>query len=364
MIAVLIVVAVLCVLAYVFATQLSNWGGNQLRDSVSVPARANHAIAPLGKGMAYYDGATLHALDSHGRQIWSYAAGSSAGFSVDEGGVACWSGSMLSLIDAEKGSVPYSGHLENPVISARYSTGYTAAQVAALEGGVVQEHNSTMLLLDSGGRNVERIELPNQTVLDFGFFYNGANTLFWVMSLDTEGTVPVTTIKVYRPGKMVLAGTISDPMQVLYEVAFQPSKIRTVGETYIKDFDYTNKEITANRILVYGWYMIAKDGGAANPSMVFVPSSQADGSAGISDIRIIRGQSDNSIRLPSEAKQVFSSGDSVYAFANDRVMVTSGGSLEPVSYALPVYIDRVIGLTEGHSAIVTAGNAVYMIPLS
>ncbi|MDL2207055.1 hypothetical protein LJC33_09150, partial [Eubacteriales bacterium OttesenSCG-928-N13] len=359
-IAVLVVIVLLCGIAYLLATQLAGWRSDQLREVISIPARSGQAIEPLRDGVIYYDGANLHAMDARGRQIWSYAMGGSASFRVSDGGVATWSGTMLSLLSADDGSSSFSGHLESTVVSARYGSNYIAVQIADESKGSPDEHNSTMLLLDSGGRQVDRIALTNQTVLDFGFFHGG--TLFWVMSLDTEGTTPVCSVSTYRPGKM-RAGTVTDTSQVLYEVLFQSSNIRVVGLTYIKDFLYTNSEVTENRMLVYGWYMLDVDENQQNPFMVFVPTSQADGTSGISDIRTIQGQVDTTIRLPAAAKQVFASGNTVYAFANDRVMVCASGSSEPATYALPIYIDQVLSLTDNHTAIVSSGGDVYLIPL-
>lgn len=367
-IAVLLVVVLLCVGAYFIATQIVNARMPRLRDVITLPASSNQAIQPLGDGAIYFDGGSLHALDGRGRQIWGYPAGSSARFSVSDGGVATWSGTMLSLLDPSTGAALYSGNVENNVISARLGKTYAAVQLEKEpEAGAYvidpgKEHNSVMLILDTGGRQVDKIELTNQTVLDFGFFSNGQ--LFWVMSLNTEGTVPICTISSYKPRKM-LTGTVTDTEQFLYDVIFQSTKIRAVGLMYIKDFDYTGKEITANRILVYGWYLIDVDEHQQNPLMVFVPTAQADSGAGITELRTIQGQSDVSIRLPSAARQVFARGDAIYAFANDRVMVCRVGELEPVSYGLPgqMRIDNVIALTDNHSAIVTSGSAVYLIPL-
>ena len=357
---VLVVVALVCVIAYFAATQLANWRMPQLRKATAVSARSGQTIHALKNGMAYYDGTTVHALDGNGRQMWSHAAGGGADFSVGDGGIAIWMGTSLSLVNADNGTVPFTGTVEGPVISAYFGTNYAAVQIGQSIGGVTQEHNSVMLLLDTGGRQIDRIELPNQTVLDFGFFTNG--TLFWVMSLDTEGTEPLCSVSTYKPGRM-LAGTISDTEQMLYDVMFQSTQLRVVGLTNIKDYKYDSKEIIDNRILVYGWYLMDVDESKNNPLMVFVPKSEVEGGAGISDVRLIQGQHDQTIRLPSAAEQVFAKKDTLYAFSNDRVMVCSVGATEPSTFMLPVHIDNVIALTDNQSAIVTSGGSVYMIPL-
>lgn len=352
-VAVLLVVCLICGAAYLTARQIVAARTSLLRDAIEVTAKPGQAIAPLGDGMIYYDGTTLHALDARGRQIWSYSPGSGAEFDVGDGGVAVWAGENISLLNAETGATLFSGPVESAVLSARLGETYSAVQTGT-------EHNSVMLILDSAGRQVDRIELNSQTVLDFGFFSGG--TLFWVMSLNTEGTLPICSISTYRPGKM-LTGTIYDSQQVIYEVLFQSSQIRAVGTTHIKEYDYTGKENAGNRMLVYGWYLMDLDQDQAEPLMVFAPNDQADGSQPLNDVRMIRGQQDCAVRLPYAASQVFARGDKMYAFSGSYVMVTQMGNAVPDIYTLPVPVSEVMGVTQAGAAIVSSGSAVYMVPL-
>ncbi len=348
----LMVVALISFLAWLIASQIAATRSGALRNKTALPARAGQAVETLGDGIIYSDGTTLHAMNGKGLQIWSYAAGSGSKFSVGKGGVAAWSGTALALLTEDQGSTLYSGNMEDAILDVRLDATYAAVQVGA-------EHSSVMLILERGGRQVDRIELKNQTVLDFGFFYGGS--LFWVMSMDTEGTVPMCSISTYKPGKM-LAGTITDSQQVLYEVLFQSSKIRAVGTTHIKDFDYTSRELTSDRLLVYGWYLMDLDDDADNPLMAFVPVDQAE-SGQIRDARMIRGQTDQSVHLPYPANRVYARDDSIYAFTNQYVSMCQLGQSSPDTYAMPLYADDVLGITKNHQAIVSSGGTLYLVPL-
>lgn len=349
----LVVVAVLCVGAFFVARNIAGSRSSQLRTATLTPAYSGQTVRTLGDGIIYYDNASLHALDSSGKQIWSYAAGSNAGFSVGSGGVATWTGSILSILGADQGQSLFSGTLDGTILDARVGTVYAAIQMG-------EEQDSSILILDSSGRQVENISMDGQTVLDFGFFNN--DSLLWVMTLNTDGTVPMSTITTYRPGKMLL-GAVEDNQQVLYEVVFQASQIRAVGTTHIKDYDYYGKEITDNRILVYGWYLMSIDEDAANPLMAFVPIGQSDGIAGISDVRMIRGQIDQSVHLPYPASWVLAVEDAIYALTNQYVMVCHMGESVPTTYVLPIYVDGVLGITDNKTCVATSGGYVYLIPL-
>lgn len=336
------------------ANRITSRNPGALASATRTSALAGQEVQVLGNGMLYYDGTTLHALNDNAQQIWSYAAGTGAGFSVDSGGVCSWSGTMVTFLTSEDGKILYSGNMNETILDACIGLKYAAVQVG-------EEHNSVIYLMESGGRRVDEIDLKDLTVLDFGFFSN--DSLFWVMTLDTEGTIPVCAISTYRPGKM-LAGTIQDTQQVLYEVVFQSSKIRAVGTTHIKDFDYTGKEISDNRMLVYGWYLTAMNDDTVNPLMAFVPMDQSDGTASITDVRLIQSQQDFTVHLPYKANRVVVGGDNAYAFNSQYVSVCRPGDTLPTTYALPVYIDSVLGITDSRVVIASSGGSVYMIRLA
>ena len=362
-----LIVAIAILIALFLARLIMSGGGGGIGSMTATTAETGHKVMPMGDGMIYYDGGTLHALDEKGRQIWSYPAGSLASFSVGEGGVATWRGSMLSLLSIQTGELLSSTNADSPIIEAKLGRAYAAVQVESgkNEGRALspaqREHNTDVLLLDPGGRQVERLEMQSRTILDFGFFR--ADQLFWTMALSTQGTEPICLISSYRPGRM-MNGFFHDAEQVTYKALFQSSKIRTVGLTYIKDFDYRGKEYQNNRMLVYGWRMVDVDTEEDEPTMAFAPVGQADGTAGITDVRLIRGQEDRRIRLPQAAKSVHVKQGTLYAFSTDRVTLFRPGEAEPVAYALPMQIDSVIGLTGGNAAIVTRGNVVFLMQLT
>lgn len=348
-----VIVAVACVAAYFIARAIVQSNSTQLRGQVQTTALAGQTVEIMGNGIVYYDGISVHALDSSGRRLWSFAAGANADLSVGDGGVAVWSGDTLSLLSRDNGAPFFSNDVGREIIDAHCSTYYTAIQVG-------DEHDSDVIIIDSSGRQVDVISFPSLTLLRFGFFNNGS--LFWAMALNTQGTTPICTISTYRPGRM-LAGTISDTSQVLYEVVFRQSSIRAVGTIYIKSFSSTATEITSERTLVYGWYLMSIDETSADPLMLFVPNEQSDGSTLISDVRMIRGLDETAIRLGYPAIRVSALGDTMYAFANQYLSVARTGSEDVRVYTLPIYVDNVLGVTNDKVAVVLSGGYVYLMPL-
>lgn len=351
-IVVLIIVAALVAGAYLSAQWIVELRRPVIREAILLPSQPGQTTSPLNNGVIYNDGTTLHALDANGKQIWNSSIGSGASFSVSTGGIAAWNGTYLTLL-TDTGASNYGGNLENPILSAKMGTTYVAVQTGTA-------HQSTMEILDLSGRKIDSFAMENVTVLDYGFFSGG--TMFWAMTLNSEGTVPMCTISTYRPGKD-FNGKIDETDQILYQVLFQASQIRAVGTTYIKSFDYTGREIAENRDLVYGWYLMGIDEQVDNPLMAFVPISQSSGIPRVNDLRLIRGSEQHAIRLPVSCFRVLVKDNVVYAFSDRYVFSARMGDEKPTAYELPVTADGVLGITDQRSAIITSGDQVFLVAL-
>ena len=311
-------------------------------------------LEAVGDGFVYYDGATIVKVGSNGESRWSYMMGANADFSATDAGVAAWSGPKLTLIDGETGVTGYSGSMDGDVLSAHVGSEYAAVLVGP-------EHNSTIVLMETGGRKVDSITLSDQTVIDYGFFYN--DTLFWIMTLDTNGTAPSCTVSTYRPGRRMV-GSISDSEQLLYSATFQSNQIMVVGDTNLKVFTYNGTEEEDKRRLIYGWTMAAVDAESDSPLMAFVPSAQYDAGALMRDVRMVRGEDEQVVRMPYGCGALVARNDRLYGFSGDGyVMIAQMGRQKADAYQLPIYFDRVYGVTEDNVAVLGYGGTVYLVSL-
>ena len=314
----------------------------------------NLALQTAGNGFVTYDGSSLSRMDSKGDTVWSYMVGANTQFDARTSGVAAWSGEMLTLIDWEKGTTLCSSPMNSEVISARLGLKYAAVLLGP-------EHDSTIVLMEPGGREVDRIALAGETVLDYGFFSD--DSLFWVMSLDTSGTVPTCEISTYKPGKMIV-GSITDNEQLMYQVMFQSSQVCTAGVTHLKVYDYTGTEDESKRRLVYGWYLVSADNDSDDPMMAYVVSSQYDADGSMQDVRMIRSDVDQIVRMPFGCKALVAKGDRVYGFSKEgHIMVAQAGQQKVNAYPVNVPMERIYGVTEDGVAVIGYGTQVYLVNL-
>ena len=352
----LLIVATAIVFALVAGRLIGGAANRSSYDYKAVQLAHNLGLEVVNDGFVYYDGSYIGSVTTQGRIKWSYLIGTEAEFHANANGVAAWSGESLTLIDSQTGTPSFSGAMEADVLSASIGERYTAVLLGP-------EYNSTIVLMEPGGRRVNSITLTNQTVIEYGFFSGGS--LLWVMSLDTSGTVPSCTVNTYRPGKEMV-GSIHDNEQLVYGVVFQSSYFCCAGDSFLKVYDYTGKEDRSRRRKVYGWYMAALDESALDdPIMAFVPNAQYDSTAGMQDIRMIRSNLDQQVRMPYGCQSLIVRNDRVYGFSTEGyVAIASQGSRTVSAYALPMMFDKVYGVTADNMAILGNGNIIYILNLS
>ena len=353
------IVLLICVLCCAVA-----WGGalliNRVRSASSfgstrtLPLSGVQSLVTLSDGFVYYDGSAIAKVGDDGNTRWSYMVGSGADFDASDAGVAAWIGQKLTIIDGASGVTAYSGNMDANVLSAHVGKEYAAVLLEP-------EHNSTIVLMETGGRRVDSITLSDQTVIDYGFFYN--DTLFWVMTLDTNGTAPSCTVNTYRPGRR-LVGSITDSEQLLYRALFQSSQICVVGDTNLKIFNYNGVEEPDKRELVYGWTLADADRSSDSPLMAFTPNGQYDGDVAIRDLRLIRGSTEQIVRMPYSCSRVVVRGDRVYGFSTEGyAMIAVLGRQKVSAYPLPLQFDQVYGVTRNNVAVLGYGSTVYLVSL-
>ena len=352
----LLIVVFVCVTAFVAGRVITRVSRRSAYDYKSVSIPANMAMEVVDDGFIYYDGSSIAAVNTEARVKWSYLIGKNADFDTTDYGVAAWTGDSLTLIDTNTGTTTFSGSMETDVLSARIGEKYTAVLLGP-------EHDSTIVLMEQGGRRVNSITLTSQTVIDYGFFSKGS--LLWVMSLDSSGTVPSCTINTYRPGKERV-GMIHDNEQMVYGVVFQSSYFCCAGDTFLKVYDYTGSEDKSKRRMVYGWYMAALDDAMQDdPIMAFVPNDQYDSKSGMQDLRMIRAKLDQQVRLPYGCQSLIARNNRVYGFSTEGyVVIAEQGKTSVPAYRLPMQFDKIYGVTSNNYAVLGSGTTIYMLNLS
>ena len=342
-----------CAAGFVLARLSVRPSQTSLNDVTLLPCTSAQSIEILNQGVVYSDGASLRALNGNGRQVWSYVIGANCGFSVGGNHVAGWSNDLLVVLNGSSGDVLFSASLGEAVLSAETGDVYTAALLG-------EEGDASLVVLDKNGREVDRIDQSDTTVLDYGFFNSG--NMLYVLALDTNGTVPMSQITTYRPGRMQ-AGSITDSEQVIYRVMLDANNVVAVGTTYVRVYDYTGGEVVARRKLVYGWEMLDSEARNANPLMVFAPMAEIGTTTNISDVRMVGGDVDRTARMPFVCFTVAVHEDTVYGFSANHVMTYPVSAASATAYHLPFECNGAVGVTNDGNVVLVSGDSVYLVRL-
>lgn len=344
-------------LSYGAASLIHNLTDFHMGDFSVLPVTNVESIETIGDSVVVYDGSTLNRFSSHGDPMWDDGViiGPNCTVDVNDHGVVMWKDNSFTVLRLSDHQNLYSNNLDADIISAKLGSKY----LAVLYGN---DDNCKARICDMDGRVQDEITFESQVVVDYGFFSDGA--LFWVMAMDTSGTVPTCTITTYRLSRRSMLGSIADGEQVIYHAQFESDNICVVGDEYIKRYDDVGNEKTAERTLVYGWYLMDVDDRMSAPMMVFVPETQATNTPSISDVRLISGDIDNIIRMPFAAGSLFAKGEALYGFSESNVMVGNLHSKEVRAYQLPMTAEDVAGVTDDNVAVIYSNNMYYLVALN
>lgn len=343
--------------AYGVASLIHSRNTFKLGEFVALPVSNVEAIETVGESVVVYDGSTVNRYSSHGDAMWGEGVLVGANYTLDanEHGIVLYKGNSFSVLRLSDHQNLYSNNLEADIISAKLGSKY----LAVLYG---EDDNCIARICDMDGRVQDEITFESQVVVDYGFFSDGS--LFWVMAMDTSGTVPTCTVTTYRLSRRSMLGSISDAEQVVYHAQFENDNICLVGEDYIKHYDNVGNEKSDERTLVYGWYLMDVTDSTDSTMMVFVPETQATNSPSISDVRLIDGATDNIVRMPFAARSLIAKENSLYGFSDAYVMIGSLTADTVKAYQLPVSVDEVVGVTDDRVAVIFSNNIYYLVALA
>lgn len=316
----------------------------------------------VGENLYYLENdGTLRCAQSDGDGVWSVSVSADSNFRATQAGLAVWRGSKLSIYDRSNGVVVGAYSASDSILDAVVGDTYTAVVVAPT-------NNSKVVITNKYGTEVEIIEGFNErTVLECSFFENRG--LFWVMALDSTGTLPSCTVDIYKPSKKQ-TGSIFQMDQVFYRVIPRSGQICCVGTDYMSVHDYVGGEKENQRVQLYGWTLAAYESGSDDPLMLFAPNAQSEGEIEIRDLRCIRGTKEQMLHLPVKCSFLACEGDTIYGFSGSKLAVAVYGSHECNLYSMPVGSDgrplevtKLFGITSDRVAVVRSGSELYLVKL-
>lgn len=357
MLAALAVLAAIIALAVFYA--LSSTGRESVGRVTRIGATLSQNVTPFGDSVIFYDGTTLHCMAATGGNEWSYQIGTNADYDATKERIVAWSGNDLYILNS-RGRLIYNNKMSDTIQFASAGSSYVAAFVGEPDNGVVS-------VINEAGQIVDNVTISNQTLLDIGFFKAVTSSsaqeteLMWVLGLDTTGTVISTELQTFQPGKLS-TGKSSLGEHIAYKVYSINGSLEVVTTRQIMHYNYRVLE-ESNPTLIYGYTVedVQQVGGMTY--QLLIPAQESREGVRINNVRLMYGNIDRVLHLPSECLAAALGTHSVYGFASNAVYVCRFDETTFAAHALPITVTAVLGMISDNRVIVASGSEIYVVEL-
>ena len=356
---VIAVLAMLVMVVIVISYASSTGGRDSIGRVTRIGATLSQNIMPFGSSVIFYDGTTLHCVAATGGNEWSYQIGTNADYDATQEKIVAWSGNDLYILNS-KGRLIYNNKMSDKIQFASAGDEYVAAFVGDTDNGVIS-------VINSSGQIVDNITVSNQTLLDIGFFHSVTSSsaqeteLMWTMALDTSGTVISTELQTFQPGKLS-TGKSSLGEHIAYMIYDNGGTLNVVNTRQIMHYNYRALEESSST-LIYGYTVEDVKENGKTTYQLLIPAQEKNEGVRINNIRLMYGNVDRVMHLPSECLAAALGTHSVYAFSGNAVYVCRFGDTTFNSYALPVHVTAVLGMITDNRAVVASGSEIYVVEL-
>ena len=183
----------------------------------------------------------------------------------------------------------------------------------------------------------------------------------WVLGLDTTGTVISTELQTFQPGKLS-TGKSSLGEHVAYMIYDINGALEVVNTRQIMHYNYRVLE-ESNPTLIYGYTVDDVKTSGNITYQLLIPAQETNEGISINNLRLMYGNIDRVLHLPSPCIAAELGTHSVYGFASNAVYVCRFGETTFTSHALPINITAVLGMITDNRAVVASGSEIYVMEL-
>jgi len=351
--------ALAAIIALAVGYALTGSGRETIGRVTRIGATLSQNIMPFGDSVLFYDGTTLHCVAATGGNEWSYQIGTNADYDATQERIVAWSGNDLYILNS-RGRLIYNNKMSDTIQFASAGSEYVAVFVGDPDNGVVS-------VINAGGHIVDNVTISNQTLLDIGFFkaVTSSSTqeteLMWVLGLDTTGTVISTELQTFQPGKLS-TGKSSLGEHIAYMIYDIDGSLEVVNTRQIMHYNYRVLE-EKNPTLIYGYTVDEVKRSNNITYQLLIPAQETNEGISISNLRLMYGNIDRVLHLPSACIAAKLGTHSVYGFAHNAIYACRFGETTFTAHALPINVTAVLGMITDNRAVVASGSEIYVVEL-
>ena len=139
-------------------------------------------------------------------------------------------------------------------------------------------------------------------------------------------------------------------------------ELNVVTTRQIMHYNYRVLE-ESNPTLIYGYTVEDLKENKEITYQLLVPAQESREGISISNVRLMYGNVDRVLHLPSPCLATKLGTRAVYGFSNSALYVCPFEGTTFTAYALPVNITAVLGMISDNRAVVASGSEIYVIEL-
>lgn len=315
-----IAIAVILILAFSgLLPQVSLLSGSVHALDVSLPDN----VVANEHGLLYNQADTLYLRDtSTGAEIWRQELELQEATTVASSDFICnYAGKSLQLMDYNKNQI-FSTAIDSEILGAAVGNSTVAVLTSSVNEQNEKIYLATLFNANGKGEQLGQASFSTREVIDFGFY--GDTDMFWSLTLDVSGIVPVSHVTTYKQdGSMTYNIQINS--QVVEDVFITDNAFFTSGTSALTSYSYFNTKQAEQQI--YGWKNAAGSVTSQAVKLAYIPRST------VSDIDAVKVYNTDleslHIRLPRGVISLAVTQNRLYAFTADIVYVyTMEGALE------------------------------------
>lgn len=351
----MLVIAAVLILAALVALLVILLGGDMDFHSVmkQVLMKSGDPMVSDGSAVFFSRDGTLHCIDERNQERWSVQLfASDVWLCLSKNAVAAYSKDTAQVYSRDGGTL-FDRKFQQEI--TQVSCGDTSVAV------VLKDDTGafTVFVTDYSGNPIETIKnVPGGFVVRTGFF--GKDSLY-ALAVDTSGTLPVTCISTYQPGKS-MTSVVTIQGELVEKLIFTADSMYTVGTAHVTQYSLLGEQKA--QILVYGWMLLDWQLQNGEPLMAFAPRSQVETDKRISTLRLISPAGmDQPVYLPPECLAVTAGKDKFYCFSPENVYAYDEKGTFLKQYPLPVKAGGAATVMGGNAVIVMDGEACDISPL-
>ena len=183
----------------------------------------------------------------------------------------------------------------------------------------------------------------------------------WVLGLDTTGTVISTELQTFQPGKLS-TGKSSLGEHIAYMIYDINGALEVVNTRQIMHYNYRVLE-ESNPTLIYGYTVEEVKRNNNITYQLLIPAQETNEGISINNVRLMYGNVDRVLHLPSACIAAALGTHSVYGFGQNAVYVCPFGQTTFTAHALPIHVTAVLGMISDNRAVVASGSEIYVVEL-